>query len=440
MADTVPDRSHLASNPISIAGAWVTTLSVLAFGTYLALEAFGLIASPYAGLFGFIVVPLIFAAGLILIPVGIWHEARRRRRGFPAWQWPLVELSEHNTRVVVAGIVALTVVNIAVVAVAGVGAAHWAESNEFCGLVCHEPMEPQFTAHQLSAHSEIECVQCHVAPGTAGALRAKMNGTRQLLGVLTGNFERPIPSPRDRLPVPAETCQQCHAPMSPDREVKKVYREHKDNETSSEILTTLLVYSGKNHWHARPDVIVEYAATDDTLETIPYMRVTTGGQTTEYFAEGVTEPPAGRQLRRMDCLDCHNRPAHTLAVTPQQAVDRAINSGEISAKVPFVRSEMVDALAAEYPEAVDSAPAVVERLKKVFGEGTPEARQAVTAAERIYRQNVFPRMRVGWGTYTNNILHVDDTGCFRCHTDTHTAKGNAEKKVRQDCELCHKEE
>lgn len=440
MADVAPDRTHLASNPISIAGAWVTTLAVLAFVTYMALEAFGLIASPYAGLFGFIVVPMFFIVGLLMIPIGIWHEARRRRRGHAAWQWPIIELSQHGTRVVVAGIVGLTVVNLAIVAVAGVGAAHWAESNEFCGQVCHEPMEPQFTAHKLSAHAEIECVQCHVAPGAAGAIRAKMNGTRQLIGVLTGNFERPIPSPRDRIPVPAETCQQCHAPMSPDREVKKVLRERKDNETSSEILTTLLVYSGKNHWHARSDVLVEYVATDNTLKTIPYMKVTTGGTTTEYFAEGVTEPPAGQPLRRMDCLDCHNRPAHTLAITPQQAVDRAINAGEVSTAVPFVRSEMVDALAAEYPEGVDSAPAIVERLRKVFGEATPEARQAVQAGERIYRQNVFPRMRVGWGTYTNNILHVDDTGCFRCHTDTHTVKGDPEKKVRQDCELCHKEE
>ncbi len=65
--------------------------------------------------------------------------------------------------------------------------------------------------------------------------------------------------------------------MSPDREVKKVYREHKDNETSSEILTTLLVFSGKNHWHARPDVVVEYVATDNTLKTIPYVEGHPGG-------------------------------------------------------------------------------------------------------------------------------------------------------------------
>ena len=66
-------------NPVSIAGAWLTTLSVFAFVAFVALEQFGLLASPYAGLFGFMVVPAFFVLGLLLIPIGIWIEARRRR-------------------------------------------------------------------------------------------------------------------------------------------------------------------------------------------------------------------------------------------------------------------------------------------------------------------------------------------------------------------------
>ena len=154
----------------------------------------------------------------------------------------------------------------------------------------------------------------------------------------------------------------------------------------------------------------------------------------------MTAPPAGQPVRRMDCLDCHNRPAHTLASTAAQVVDRAIVRGEISTKVPFVRSQMVDALSEEHPPGTDASQSVGERLTKVFGTATPEARQAVQVAQRLYRENVFPRMKITWGTYTNRLFHVDDGGCFRCHDDTHTVKGNAEKKVRQDCELCHKEQ
>ena len=430
----------MARNPISIAGAWITTLSVGAFVTYLVMDQFGLLGSPYAGLFGFMVVPAFFALGLILIPVGMWVEARRRRAGHPAWRWPAIDLGARRTRAIVGAVALLTIVNLAIVTVASVGAIHYSESNAFCGQVCHVPMEPEFTAHRLSPHSRIKCVDCHVTPTAAGFVTTKMNGTRQLYELVTNTYNRPIPSPRDRIPVPAATCEHCHAPIEPEREVKRVFREHKDNERSSEILSTLMMFSGKSHWHARPDVVVEYVATDKTLRTIPYVKVTQGGTATEYFAENVTAPPAGQPLRRMDCLDCHNRPSHTLASTAAQVVDRAIARGEISASVPFVRSQMVDALSEEHPAGTDASQAVVDRLTKVFGTATPEARQAVQAAQRLYRENVFPRMKITWGTYTNQLFHVDDTGCFRCHDDTHTMKGNPEKKVRQDCELCHKEQ
>jgi nitrate/TMAO reductase-like tetraheme cytochrome c subunit len=430
----------LSRNPISIAGAWITTLSVCAFVTYLALDGFGLLVSPYAGLFGFMVVPAFFALGLVLIPIGIWVEARRRRAGHDAWQWPAIDLGARRTRAIVAGVALLTIVNLAIVTVASVGAIHYSESNTFCGQVCHVPMEPQFVAHQLAPHSRIRCVDCHVTPTASGFVTAKLNGTRQLYELVTNTYNRPIPSPRDRIPVPAATCEHCHAPVEPDREVKRAFREHKDNERSSEIVTTLTVFSGKSHWHARPDVVVDYVATDRTLGTIPYVRVSEGGKTTEYFAENVTAPPAGQPVRRMDCLDCHNRPAHTLASTAGQVVDRAIVRGDISTKVPFVRSQMVDALSEEHPAGTDASPAVVDRLTRVFGTATPEARQAVQVAQRLYRENVFPRMKITWGTYTNRLFHVDDGGCFRCHDDTHTVKGNAEKKVRNDCELCHKEQ
>lgn len=430
----------LTRNPISIAGAWITTLGVFAFLTYLALERFGLLDSPYAGLFGYVVVPVFVLLGLLLIPAGVWVEGRRRRHGHTAWRWPVIDLEHGRARAILVIVGGLTVVNMGIVAVASVGAVHYSESNNFCGQLCHVPMQPEFTAHRLSPHSKITCVACHVAPNASGFVTAKLNGTRQLYQLITNTYERPIPSPRERIPVPAATCQRCHAPIPPEHEVKRAFREHKDNERSTEIATTLMMFSGKSHWHARPDVVVEYIATDNTLSKIPYVKVTEGGKTTEYFAADVTAPPAGQPVRLMDCLDCHNRPAHTLASTAGQVVDHAIVRGEISTKVPFVRSEMVDALAEEHPAGTDASQAVVDRLTKVFGTATPEARQAVQVAQRLYRENVFPQMKITWGTYTNQLFHVDNSGCFRCHDDTHTVKGDSEKKVRQDCELCHKEQ
>jgi hypothetical protein len=48
---------------------------------------------------------------------------------------------------------------------------------------------------------------------------------------------------------------------------------------------------------------------------------------------------------------------------------------------------------------------------------------------------VFPLMRVTWGTYPNQLGHIDTPGCFRCHDDSHKTKDG--KAISQDCELCH---
>src|SRR5262245_25860287 len=134
-------------NPLSIAGAWLATIGALAFLTYLVVDWLGLFGSPYAGLIGYVLTPAIFIVGLLLIPIGMWREGRRRRAGRAPWAWPVVDLGKTRTRQVVGAIGVLTIVNLAIVSVAGLGVVHYTESTAFCGQVCHEPMKPEFTAH-----------------------------------------------------------------------------------------------------------------------------------------------------------------------------------------------------------------------------------------------------------------------------------------------------
>jgi hypothetical protein len=63
--------------------------------------------------------------------------------------------------------------------------------------------------------------------------------------------------------------------------------------------------------------------------------------------------------------------------------------------------------------------------------------QAVRATQNVYARNVFPAMNVKWGTYPNNLGHVDSPGCFRCHDDEHKSKDG--RLIGQDCTLCHTE-
>lgn len=116
---------------------------------------------------GLIAIPAVFLAGLLLIPIGMWREGRRRRRGGAAWRWPVIDLASGRTRQVVFAVLLLTLLNAGIVILASVGAEHYMETNQFCGQVCHVPMRPEFIAHAAGAHARVNCVTCHVSPGAA---------------------------------------------------------------------------------------------------------------------------------------------------------------------------------------------------------------------------------------------------------------------------------
>ena len=53
----------------------------------------------------------------------------------------------------------------------------------------------------------------------------------------------------------------------------------------------------------------------------------------------------------------------------------------------------------------------------------------------LYSQNVFPAMKMTWGTHPNHIGHMSYPGCFRCHDGDHAAKDGS--AIPQDCAVCH---
>src|SRR2546422_59710 len=80
-----------------------------------------------------------------------------------------------------------------------------------------------------------------------------------------------------------------------------------------------------------------------------------------------------------------------------------------------------------------SSPTTPSPIARLFtSRERPSAAQGLIA---IYQRNVFPQMKVSWGTYPNNIGHTDFPGCFRCHDNQHTSSDA--KLIPQDCETCH---
>jgi formate-dependent nitrite reductase cytochrome c552 subunit len=169
------------------------------------------------------------------------------------------------------------------------------------------------------------------------------------------------------------------------------------------------------------------------------------GNVREYAVDGVTPEELAKGERRvLDCVDCHNRPSHPFDATPEKAVDRRIAVGEVPRTLPFVRREAVAAIKAKYDSQSAGLDAIAQRLREfyrtkyqdVYMNRRQEVERAVSGTQQAYRRNVFPAMNITWGTYANNIGHMDFPGCFRCHDDSHKTKDG--KTIGQDCELCHK--
>jgi hypothetical protein len=438
---------------ISAIGLALTTASALLFLFLIALDLLGFFQNPYVGIIIFVIVPALFVVGLVFIPAGLWLERRQRRGEAPGSEWPRLDLRDPGTRRMLVSVAVITLLSLGIISTASFGAVEYTESREFCGQVCHDVMGPEFVAHQNGLHARILCVSCHVGPGAAAFVSAKLNGTRQLGLVVSGEYRRPIPAPIEDMPDVQLTCEHCHAPDRFIGDKIKVFYEHADDEANTQTKTTVRLRVGGPvsgtgsgtgiHWHMNRGNLVEYVAVDAKREKIPYVRVTTpDGQVREYFAEGTTPSELeGQPRRRMGCLDCHSRPAHTFGSTPERAVDAAIGAGLISPKIPFIRREAVRALRGPYPSHEVAVPQIErvmrEALNARVSQGFEEVdlRAAIAVTQSVYRHNVFPSMKIDWGSYSSQLGHTTASGCFRCHDESHKTRDGV--TIRQDCESCH---
>jgi hypothetical protein len=448
------NRSAIFRHPVALFGAALTTVAAVLFLILLLLDALGYFHNPYFGLLLFVAIPAAFVVGLILIPIGARLAARRRAAGAPPPEWPVFDLNVARQRKLIGAVLLLTIVNLVLLSMASYGAVHYMETTEFCGQVCHTTMEPQYVAHQSGPHARVPCVACHVGPGVDALVESKLAGTRQLWQIVSRNVPAPVPSPVASMRPARETCENCHWPEKFHGDEVRVIREYAEDEANTETVTTLTMFVGGGssklgvgtgiHWHMNLDNQIDYITTDPKREVIPWVRLQArDGTVREFTTPGTTpEQLAKGERRRMDCLDCHSRPAHSLAPTPERALNEAIGRGLIPRELPFVRREALAAITPPYPDKEAALAAIATKLRE-FYKGNPPANaalvdRAVAATQDLWARNVFPKMKVTWGTYPNHISHIDTAGCFRCHDDEHTTKDG--RLIKQDCEMCHKEQ
>ena len=433
---------------VSLLGVALLATAVISWLFVLPQQIRGHFENPYVGIVVFLVLPAVFFAGLALVPVGV-YLSKRQIRG---------EIAEQSfdrktaLRRIAWFFGATTVLNILIGTQVSYRAVKYMETPQFCGATCHT-MNPELAAYQNSPHSRVECVECHVAPGAAGWINSKTNGIRQLFETVLNTSPRPIPSALEsnRLVPARETCENCHWPQKFSGARLRLFRKYADDEANTRSDTVLLMLVGGNRIsgihgaHFGPGVHIRFAPADAVRQIIPwveYRNTNTGDVRT--FVSPDTQSDSAKPLPTIDmeCVDCHNRPTHTFEL-PERAMDKALALGDIAVGLPYIKKKSVELLKANYATGAEAAAKLPSALDAFYQQNYPDLyasrsqdiHQAAAAVLTIYNRNVFPDLKVTWGTYPNNLGHTDFPGCFRCHDGSHTtAEG---KTITQDCNTCH---
>jgi hypothetical protein len=407
---------------------------------------------PYVGIVLFMLLPMVFVLGLLLIPAGILLRRRKlRQEGHLPADSPKIDLASPHIRRVLVVVAAATVVNIILMGTATVKSVDYMDSSRFCGLTCHTPMITEFRAFSDSPHSRVGCAQCHIGPGTESFMRAKLAGVRQVFGVVFNNYSRPIPSPVESLRPARETCEACHWPQKFSGD-KILVRTHYGEDAANTPSTTVLMLkigglsgassTGIHGRHLDANSRITYLAGDAQRQSIAQVTYRDDkGQLVDYVSPDVKLVP-GIAPRQMDCVDCHNRPTHAFEM-PDNAVDRLITEHRISRDLPFIKKQAVAILKADYKTQDAAALAIPQAVADYYKASYPEIyskqRDLVDAAgvavKDAFLRNVSPEMKLTWGTHPNHIGHQDGGGCFRCHDGSHAAKDG--KAIASACDTCH---
>lgn len=450
------------NNSLSLSGGALTTAAGITMIGYWMVELLGHPnANPYLGIIFFLILPALFVAGLVLIPIGMLQRRKRLQKAgeIPA-EFPKVDLNDRMFRHGIDIVLVATIVNLLVVAVASYRGAAYMDSPQFCGQSCHV-MHPEYAAYQVSAHSHVDCVQCHIGAGAESYFKAKVNGTKQLLEVsfhpvaglaprVLPNYPMPIPSPVRNLRPAREICEGCHTPAKFIGEKLLVKSSFADDEHNTETQSVVVLHLGGEDSLSHLTGIhgvhlghIEYIATDESRTTIPWVQKRNAdGSETVFAASSLKGQTPQGERRVLDCIDCHNRAAHTMQ-TAEDALNRAMAEGAVSAEVPWMHKEALALLKASYStdaEARAKIPAGLDAFYKtqypdVYASKAGLIKSSGDALVNVFSHNVFPDMKVTWGTHPNHIGHMSYPGCFRCHDGDHTAQGG--RTISQDCAVCH---
>ncbi|MCF6266095.1 MAG: NapC/NirT family cytochrome c [Desulfuromusa sp.] len=418
------------------------------------------IPNPYFAGFIYMILGPAFIGGLVLIFFGLFFARGKEDVSLFTLAYFRDKLADESSydkirKLVFLGVF-LTCINLFVFAVLGYSGYHYMESNAFCGEVCHVPMTPEYTAYQNSAHSRVNCVECHIGSGASWFVKSKISGARQLYAVVADTFSRPIETPVHGLRPARDTCEQCHRPEKFHGDKLVIKDKYLEDEKNTHVQTVLLLKIGSAgdraagshgiHWHVAPENEIVYTAADWERNIIPEVsQKTANGKKIIYRSSEADEQIAAAtnlQERVMDCIDCHNRPSH-IYLPAAPAIDSKFLTNDIPTDLPYIKQQAMKIVSVEYKTQDEARTAIATSLTSfyknnyadIYANNRPMVEKAIAGVQAAYVENVFPEMGIQWDTYSSNIGHSNELGCFRCHNDEHeSASGEV---ISMDCDTCH---
>jgi len=447
---------NLLRHPLSLVGAGLVVLSGVSIIFLFMIEAITGRSNPYLGIFTYMVYPALLLLGVIIVPVGVILDRRHRAKGGDLPRYAVIDLNNAKTRGVMVIIVVSSIFLMGLISTVSYQAYHFTESVTFCGELCHSVMEPEYTAYKESPHARVTCAECHVGSGAGWYVRSKLAGAYQIYSVVFQKYPRPVPTPVHSLRPAQETCEQCHWPEKFfGAQLKVITRFGHDENNSVRQIRSLLRTGGGSpttgitagiHWHMNIGNEVWYGASDPQRQKIPWVRIKDKqGRVTEYFDRSnplTAEQSKKLVIRRMDCIDCHNRPSHIFR-DPDGAMDLVLLTGLVDSNLPYIKREAVRVLSQSYTskdqarEGIATALDVfyLKQYPKIYQTKRDAIKTAIAEVQKIYATNIFPEMKVDWRTHPDNIGHTLYPGCFRCHEGNHVSREG--KVLGKDCQLCH---
>jgi len=441
---------------LTLTGAVIFVGAVFSFVLLWLMDLFSRGANPYIGILTYLVAPAFLMLGLGLSIIGVVIRRRQIRRAGGVLPGLRFDLEQPADRKKLAVFLGATTGFLLLSAVGSYHTYHFTESVTFCGQACHTVMGPERTSYTNGPHARVTCAECHIGAGAGWYVRSKLSGAYQVYATLANKYPRPIPTPIRNLRPAQETCEQCHWPQKFVGNLDRTYTYYLTDPTNTQftVRMSMLVGGGDPthgpvegiHWHMNVGHKVQYIAAkldtngvwvpDESRQKIPYVRSTDQhGAVKEFRVGRFTNDIAGFELRTMDCMDCHNRPAHVFHA-PNTAVNLALQLGQIDASIPLVKSNALWILTQTYTNEAQALERIATFLEERYP-AEPRIKPAIQAVQTIFKKNFFPEMKVNWKVYPNNIGHMYWPGCFRCHDGLHKTADGRHSVRASDCNACH---